>query len=155
PGEDVERELSRRFGQWRRLEQAADVAPGADDAARLRSHIDPRRGHALPGHALAEQLHRLDSDRIDRGLDGVERYAGVNDRAEAHVTAGARKAVPPTDSRHRCPRARSRASAVAVRRATRAAKTPAPKPLSMPTTTTPGAHELSIVSIAARPPKDA
>jgi hypothetical protein len=39
--------------------------------------------------------------------------------------------------------------------ATRAAWTPAPKPLSMFTTTTPGAQELSIASNAAMPPSEA
>ena len=38
-------------------------------------------------------------------------------------------------------------------RAIRAANTPAPKPLSMLQTATPGAHEFSIPSSAARPPK--
>ena len=42
-----------------------------------------------------------------------------------------------------------------TRRATRAANTPAPYPLSMLTTVTPGAQELSIASSAARPPNDA
>ena len=45
--------------------------------------------------------------------------------------------------------------AAAALRATRAAKTPAPKPLSMLTTVTPGAQEFSIASSAATPPKDA
>ena len=39
----------------------------------------------------------------------------------------------------------------AARRATRAANTPAPYPLSMLTTVTPGAQELSIASSAAMP----
>ena len=40
-------------------------------------------------------------------------------------------------------------------RATRAANTPAPYPLSMLTTVTPGAQEFSIASSAAIPPRDA
>ena len=43
----------------------------------------------------------------------------------------------------------------AALRATRAANTPAPKPLSMLTTVTPGAQELSIPSRAAIPPNEA
>ena len=43
----------------------------------------------------------------------------------------------------------------AVRRAIRAAATPAPYPLSMLTTVTPGAQELSMPSRAASPPKEA
>ena len=48
-----------------------------------------------------------------------------------------------------------RPRAGAALRATRAANTPAPNPLSMLTTVTPGAHELSIASSAASPPNDA
>ena len=44
---------------------------------------------------------------------------------------------------------------IAAALATRAAKTPAPYPLSMLTTVTPGAQELSIASSAASPPNEA
>ena len=57
--------------------------------------------------------------------------------------------------RRRRPRPWSLGRTPAPPRATRAAKTPAPYPLSMLTTVTPGAHELSIASRAATPPNEA
>ena len=72
----------------------------------------------------------------------VERHAGADQRAEQHVAAGAGRRVDP-EGGHR------------AARATRAANTPAPYPLSMLTTVTPGAQELSIASSAASPPNEA
>jgi hypothetical protein len=70
----------------------------------------------------------------------------MDDRAEQHVAADAGAAVHPADDR--------RGHGRAAPRATRAENTPAPKPLSMLTTVTPGAHELSIASSAANPPNE-
>ena len=61
-------------------------------------------------------------------LQHLEGYAGAEQRAEQHVAGGSRGGVDP--DRHRSSRA--------DRRATRAANTPAPYPLSMLTTVTPG-----------------
>ena len=95
---------------------------------------------------LHAQGDRLGADRVDRVLQDVERHAGTEQRAEEHVAARARRRVDPQ---------RSVMRRGAVWRATRAANTPAPYPLSMLTTVTPGAQELSIASSAAIPPKEA
>src|SRR5262249_44132961 len=84
-------------------------------------------------------------------LDRREGGAGIDQCAEEHVTGGARGAVQPPDHRP----ASAAGSARRTRRATRAANTPAPKPWSMLHTTTPGAHEMSMVSSAAKPRRDA
>ncbi len=77
---------------------------------------------------------------------------GVDERAEHHVAARAGTGVEPGE-RHAGASCRAAVLAPA-RRATLAAKTPAPNPLSMLQTVTPGAHELSIASRAASPPYD-
>ena len=92
----------------------------------------------------------LDADRVDGRLHDVERCAGVDERTEEHVAARAGLAAEPGEAH-----VDASVPYGCARRATRAAKTPAPKPLSMLHTTTPGAQELSIASSAARPPYDA
>ena len=86
--------------------------------------------------ASTPQRDRLGSDRVDRRLSIVERHAGADQRAEQHVAAGAGGGVDPDRHAGRPGRGACRA--------TRAANTPAPYPLSMLTTVTPGAQELSI-----------
>ena len=97
-----------------------------------------------PGHRPGGQPHRLGAERVDGGLQHRQVGPRTDQRAEQHVAAGAGGRVDPGD--------RHAGARTAARRATRAANTPAPKPLSMLHTTTPGAHELSIASRAARPP---
>ena len=123
------------------LEQRAQVAPGASGRRRC-VDVDLGRADAGAHHVAAPQHDRLDADRVDGVLQQLERHLRVDQRAEQHVAAGAGGAVEPADHRP-------------DRRATRAAKTPAPKPLSMFTTATPGAQALSIASSAASPPKEA
>ena len=71
--------------------------------------------------------------------------AGAEQRAQQHVAGSAGRGVDPDV-----------VPVIALDwRATRAAKTPAPYPLSMLTTVMPGAQELSIASSAATPPSEA
>src|SRR5206468_8685920 len=104
---------------------------------------DQGGGDAAPGHSFGRD-RRLDAQAGDDvgHVDGAE---GA-ERAEQHVAADTRGGVEPPDAH---------GHSGAARRATRAANTPAPNPLSMFTTVTPGAQELSIASRAARPPNDA
>ncbi len=49
-------------------------------------------GEPAPLHPLDFQLDRQ-SERIERGADGVGRHAGVDDRAENHVPADPAEAI--------------------------------------------------------------
>ena len=72
--------------------------------------------------------------------------AGRKQRAEQHVAADAGDAVDVGDGHRASP-------AALIRRTIAAAISAAPKPLSMFTTATPAAQELSIASSAAPPPR--
>ena len=140
PGEDVERVGAHRVAERCGLQQRAHVGPGARGG--VVGDLDVDLAGADPGadDVAAHQPHRLGADRVDAGLQHVELDACVDECTQQHVAADAGRAVEPADH-------------CAVRRATRAAKTPALKPLSMLTTVMPGAQALSIASSAARPPK--
>src|SRR5690606_38905682 len=124
--------------------QAANVCPRPVRGRVGRLHVDPGGADATPADRLSPQPYRLRARGVDRPLHGGYRHAGVDQGCEQHVAGNTRRTVQPTD--HRC-------SPACL--ATRAAWTPAPNPLSMFTTTTPGAHEFSMASRAARPPSEA
>src|SRR4029079_6331935 len=92
---------------------------------------------------------RLRHHRVHGGLQGLHGYAGAQQRPEQHVAAGPGGGVDPHGHADGPRRAGS------ALRATRAANTPAPYPLSMLTTVTPGAQEFSMPSRAAMPPNEA
>src|SRR5439155_4941 len=75
---------------------------------------------------------------------GVTIGAGVEQRSERHVAGDAGERVEPGDGGH------ARRARWSQARATAQA---APKPLSIPTTVTPAAHEASMASSAVTPPK--
>ena len=108
-------------------------------------------------HQIAGQLARLRyrTDGRHGCPHGVQGGAGIEQGPEQHVAAGAGTRVDPGRA-HGCGAAEAAvvSEADALARATRAAWTPAPKPLSTLTTTTPGAQELSMASSAATPPSD-
>ena len=148
PGEHVQGTGPHLVGEGSRLHQTPDVRPGAVHVAGRHLHVDPGRSQPGPGHGRPAETYRLDVERVDRGLHGRERRTGADQGAEHHVAADAGRRVEPRDA------VVSGHARTSARRATRAAKTPAPKPLSMLQTVTPGAQELSIASSAARPPYD-
>ena len=82
------------------IQQVADVAPryaGRCSSAACTSTLtaaDP-----VPLHRSARELHRLGRDRVDGALQGLDRHAGVDERAEQHVAAGPGRAVEPADHR--------------------------------------------------------
>ena len=150
--EDGERPSGDPTGQRGRLEQGHDVAVGAAGTV-VAVPLDDGPGgrHAAPQHRLDGQAPSVHGSRRRSGQDLAEVGAGVEQAAERHVPGDAREAVEP---RHR---ARVRGAAgrtgdvgVAQRRS-RAMAQAAPKPLSMPTTVTPAAHEASMASSAVTP----
>ena len=116
---------------------ADGVAPGDDH---------PRTGDAA-AHALFDpQVPARKGKPVEQPADLVDVGAGVDERAEGHVTGDAGEAVEPGHPGvdWGCRHGRSRAMAQA-----------APYPLSMPTTVTPDEQEESMVSSAVTPSREA
>ena len=129
-----------------------DVAPGAVRAPSRRRVTSTRvAANPLRVTSVTSSADRLRRHRVDRGPDR-RRAARRRRRGRRGTCRRWRR------TRRRASRAVTgplRSCGAAALRATRAAKTPAPYPLSMLTTVTPGAHEFSIASRAARPPNEA
>ena len=143
PFEDADGESANVLGKICRLQQRPDVAPGPVLGGVLYPHAAQDGREPIALHRDRRERDWFGSDCVDGRLEYVERNAGVHQRTKQHVATGTGRGVDP--DRH----------LGAALRATRAANTPAPYPLSMLTTVTPGAHELSIAKRAARPPKEA
>ena len=141
-------------GARRRVALAVDGDGGGGEAGALRG----RGGDAPAGEA----------QRLERGGEVGRGDAGGDDGAEQHVAGDAGDGVEVgradrglvecagrgrwvAHGRLR----RGEVSGASVRRLTSAAWQPAPKPLSMLTTVTPGAKALRVASSAARPSKAA
>src|SRR5262249_27464481 len=104
-------------------------------------NVDLGADHAGTRHTIERPVH-MHAERIDGALDDLARHARVEGRAHEHVTRDSRRAIDmQVQPFHGCFRFIS------------AAAKPAPNPLSMFTTVTPDAQELSIASSAAMPPK--
>ena len=139
PGRGADRRV-----EGRRLEQRPDVGPGAVvlGVGDARRGTWSRRGRrAGPSRCAAPPAPVRTAPTASCSTSSG--HTGAEQRAEQHVAAGARRGVDPADRA---------VTGGALCRATRAACTPAPNPLSMLTTVTPGAQELSIASRAASPP---
>src|SRR3954462_6944581 len=135
------------------LEKSGDVPPGAVRTAVRYLDVAASSRKPVAGNLLCAQPDVLGSHRRDGALDDRKRHPGSEERTEQHVPAGAGRRVDPAD--HTPVLSSPAPAAPRALRATRAAKTPAPKPLSMFTTLTPGAQEFSIARRAASPPKEA
>src|SRR5437899_4328703 len=109
--------------------------------------MDLGRSDAAPSYRFDDHVDGIHPDRVDCCLNRVQGRASIDQCAEKHVAGRAGQALEPCCSHGLPP--------WAARRATRAACTPAPKPLSMFTTTTPGAQEFSMASSAASPSNEA
>src|SRR6056297_3527900 len=94
--------------------------------------VGPGGPHAATLHTLEHQGVAADAERGDG--------AGNHQRRHGHVTGDARLSVEPGDAPARTGHGSIRAMAQ-----------PAPKPLSMPTTLTPLAHDACIASSAVTP----
>ena len=147
PGEHVQRAVPHRRGRGRLPSTSARTSAQVRRTS-LGGASTSTLVAASPARVTcrAVEPHRLGAQRVDGRLQHGQVGPGPDQRAEQHVAARAGGRVDPEQA--------SRGDRPAARRATRAAKTPAPKPLSMLHTTTPGAHELSIASRAASPPYD-
>ena len=101
--------------------------------------VGPRRGNAAALHPFERERVAIDAQTGQSGRDLVAVCAGVDERAEEHVAGHPGRALDVGDPRHDIIRATAQA---------------APKPLSMPTTVTPLAHDESIASSAVTPSSD-
>ena len=123
--------VARRGSSWSCVVVASRRWPTSPPAAAL---------HPLERHRVA-----VDAEPGERAGDDVGVGAGIDERAEHHVAGDAGRAVEVGDG----------ASGSAVIAADiRATAHAAPKPLSMPTTVTPLAHEACIASSAVTPSSD-
>src|SRR6185436_6426964 len=102
---------------------------------------------AVPLHRSRAEGDALQRKRPEAPLDLGQGRAQRDQRAQDHVPARAADQIEVDDAHDPLPeRDRSAMTPAAY---------PAPNPLSMLTTVTPAAHELSIARSAARPPNDA
>ena len=131
-----------RLGQLRRRHEADDV--GVGPGGRVVVTATTARVHAIPPRSTGS-LRRSQpgsGSRRSRATTSSRSAPASSEAAERHVAGDAGEAVEPGEPfrvRHR----RRRATAHA-----------APKPLSMPTTVIPDAHDASIASSAVTPSSD-
>ncbi len=105
--------------------------------------VDPGGSHAAALDSLEHEGVAADGEPADHRGDQVGVGAGVDQRGHRHVAGDACLTVEPGDptwGRHRAGHVNMRAIAQA-----------APKPLSMPTTVTPLAHDACMASNAVTP----
>ncbi len=140
--ENTECSCRHTSGQVGSLHQVGDVCMGSARAV----VADPDQGSAARQPTSQDGLNRelpaLNIEQREKLHDAVKIGTGVDQAAQRHVAGDAGEAVEPSDRgltvvhRH----GKSRATAQA-----------APKPLSMPTTVTPEAHEANMASRAVTP----
>ncbi len=136
PGGEAFRGTGQRGGRDQ-IEDLREVA-GVPRLGRL-DHDLPRP-QPVPPHHLLGQPDVVDAQPGQAVDDPGEVRARVDQRGQQHVAGAAVPGVDPRDGH-----------GATDCRATRAAATPAPKPLSMLTVTTPGAQLFSMVRNAVRP----
>ena len=112
-------------------------------------HLEPLRDVRPPLPLLEPHLQPAHPHRPDRLRHHRRRHPQIDQRRNRHVSGDPRRRLevqvqPPQRPRHGLG-SRFRLSIAAI--------CPAPKPLSMFTTATPAAHELSIDNSAAMPPR--
>ena len=145
-GEGVEhrlRPVADEVGQVGGLEQLADLPRRAVRVVVVvvDDDVGPRGRHAAALHPLEGQRVAVDTQTTERLVHRAGVGAGVDEGAEEHVAGDAGAALHVGDSRR----------AHVALRSIRATAHAAPKPLSMPTTVTPLAHDDSIASNAVTP----
>lgn len=113
--------------------------------------LDVDGGDAGLDDAAGAQALAVEADRDDGRLHDLDRHAEIEEGAQRHVAGDAAHAV---DVQVQAAQLGHRAAHDdrPARRAQRTAATAAPKPLSMFTAVTPGAHDDSIEASATRPP---
>ena len=148
PGEDCRRVRAYRPGQGRAIEQVADVAPGPVRRVGVRGvHLDLEGPQPGP------------RDRTRRDPYGAAEHRRRRRRRTAAMSAPASSSAPssmsPGDAGRRVDPGVPVPVIAGTGAAIWAARCPAPYPLSMLTTATPGAQAFSIASSAAKPSKAA
>ena len=129
------------------FQHAADLGVVAVGLGFLGAHVEKERIEAVALHEGRGECESLERKGAKVPLDLGQRSAQRDQRTQDHVAARAADAVEVDDAHVSLPgRERSAMTPAAY---------PAPNPLSMFTTVTPAAQELSIARRAARPPKEA
>ena len=149
------------LGQVRRVEQRQDLAQRTMLVVLVMvmvvlvvdDDVGPRGANTAALDALEQQGVAIDAEATDGGCNHVGVGAGVDECGHRHVACDARLAVEPGDpSAIGCRRPRRRGTCHRFGHVNiRAMAHAAPKPLSMPTTVTPLAHEACIASSAVTP----
>ena len=116
-------------------------------------HLDLQRADAGLLHPPYRQLEAGQAQLRQTAAQLHLGDAGVEQGAEQHVAAGAGDAVEVGDGHPQPSGGDAASTAARIWRTIACAISAAPKPLSMFTTDTPAAHELSIASSAAAPPR--
>ena len=129
-----------------RVEQLADLARRAVlvGVMLVDDDVGPRRRHAATLHSLERQGVTVQGHAPESGEHRLLLSAGIDQRPEQHVAGDPGAALHVGDSTGYGHDRRILATAHA-----------APKPLSMPTTVTPLAHDACIASSAVTPPSEA
>ena len=133
--------IAHTVGEPRLLEDAHHVGEGPDDA--VAAHLDdrPGGGDAVAKHGLEFERPSADREPVEQAFQLAKIGAGVDEAAQRHVAGDTGEAVEPGDpTAGRAGHRRILATAQA-----------APKPLSMPTTVIPAAHEACMASNAVTP----
>ncbi len=102
---------------------------------------------ARPQNIFGGDVTAFDGERGQPALEFIEGHTAIEQRGQRHVARDAGKTIEIRNFHNDF-------EALCVRK-TDAANAAAPKPLSILTTATPLAHELSIPSSAAKPPNEA
>ncbi len=133
-----------RGGEGGLGKEAVDVGPGAMMVLLLCRYQRPAPCDAAAPLALRRDLPTLQRKFAQFADDNFGRHAKVEEETEEHIAGNAGKGVE-IKGLHAAPRARRMRAAAAA----------APKPLSILTTVTPAAQELSMPRRGARPLKAA
>ena len=154
-GEGGQGPLAGPVGQAGLGDETHDVGVGADHLGVAGPHPHVGAGQPGPQHGHGLERPAADGQGDQLALDQRQVGAGVDQAAEGHVAGDAGEAVPPGDRRHDRPVFPATPSTTAAGARMRATAQAAPNPLSMPTTTSPEAHEASMASRAVTPPRPA
>src|SRR5690606_38866524 len=150
PLEHCHRALGHLPGKRRPLHDRPDLRDPAMRRLRFSLDDDAEPGELVLPPALDADARAGQTQPVHQGGEPFFAPTGVEERAHEHVSA---QTGPELEMRALHGVCAAAAPASLEARATRAAAMPAPYPLSMLHTKTPGAQLLSIVRSAAMPPK--
>ena len=137
------------------LHQTHDVRVRAHHDVVLDGDDGAAGGDTAPQHGLDLEGPPAERQSLEQAQDLVESGSGVDEAAERHVPGDAGEAVEPGDGPSRRRDRRDGAPGVDGHGSIRARAHAAPKPLSIPTTVIPAAHEACMASRAVTPSRAA